>query len=290
MHFKVLVVGTQFGWEEVGELLFPYWSYDFAYPVEKMRTDPRFVFEPVDLKKAFEEEKLMNLRHKEKYESYESMEDWAENNPYLSYEEGLGWGTWCNPQSKGREWDGFSIGGRWTGFFLLKEGAEGLLGTQGIFTEGPNDTRAADQARKCDIAWEAMVKREREWAEQYWDEAMKASEKERRDYVLIRSDDTKRSFVNRYEKWACLPSAVLMDGEWHEGTLAKEERKEYQRVCDRRDHEKNQEKWEADMEKFSNGEWLRENEKKWPAWEDEFQELFEQIPDDAVLTLVDCHI
>jgi len=27
MHFTVLVVGAQFGWEEVDELLFPYWFY-----------------------------------------------------------------------------------------------------------------------------------------------------------------------------------------------------------------------------------------------------------------------
>ena len=290
MHYKVMVVGTQFGREEVDELLFPYWFYPGLYYPEDMRTDPRFAFNPIDLEEAFEREKLMNPSHKEEYESYESAEDWAKNRQDLSYEEGLGWGYWYNPQGKEGQWDGYLIGGRWTGFFLLREKTLGLLGTPGFFTKSPTDLRAADQARKCDIDWEAMRKRAREQAEQYWDDAMKASEKERWPYDLIMSNDTKRSFVDRYEKKACLPSAVLMDGEWHEGTLSKEESKEYQKLRARRDDEKNREKWLADMNKFSDGEWRRENEKKWPAWEDEFQELLKQIPDDAVLTLVDCHI
>jgi hypothetical protein len=158
MHFTVLMVGTQFGWEEVDELLFPYWFYLQMISDEEMRADPRFVFEAVNIEEEFEKWKLMTPRHEEEYKQYKNFEDWAEQQ-YLSYEKDLGWGRWHNPQSKGGEYTSYQIGGRWTGFFLLKEKTFGLLGRPGAWTKPPTDLRAADQARKCDIDWEAMRER-----------------------------------------------------------------------------------------------------------------------------------
>ena len=182
MHFKVLVVGTQLGWGEVDELLFPFFCYFDIYPIEQRQEDPRFVFGKVVLEEEFNEFKLANKSRNPNSENEydkETAEDWAKRNPYIIYEKDQGWGFWRNPQGKGAKWDWYLIGGRWTGFFILKQQTEGLVGIPGLFTESPTDLREADQARKCDIDWEAMRKRAREKAEQYWDEAKQMPESER---------------------------------------------------------------------------------------------------------------
>lgn len=59
-----------------------------------------------------------------------------------------------NPNAK---WDWWETGGRWTGFFMLKRGRKGTVGTPGLLT-APADSLAgfADVARKGDIDFGAM--------------------------------------------------------------------------------------------------------------------------------------
>jgi hypothetical protein len=64
----------------------------------------------------------------------------------------------------------------------------------------------------------------------------------------------KRAIVGRR---AIETSAVLLDGEWYE------------------------KKYDRDP---------AENERNLNEWSKEFQELFDKMPDDAVLTMVDCYI
>lgn len=52
-----------------------------------------------------------------------------------------------NPNKK---WDWWKIGGRWTGMLKLKDGAEGVLGLPGLFTDAA-EPGTADQARIADI-------------------------------------------------------------------------------------------------------------------------------------------
>ena len=57
-----------------------------------------------------------------------------------------------NPKSK---WDWYSLGGRWTGFYIPKVGATVETGTPGVMTaEAKQGT--ADRLRKRDIDWDAM--------------------------------------------------------------------------------------------------------------------------------------
>jgi hypothetical protein len=61
-------------------------------------------------------------------------------------------GYYENPN---RKWDWYSIGGRWTGFFKLKPGANGKVGRPGLMTK----TAApgyADQCMKKDVDFDAM--------------------------------------------------------------------------------------------------------------------------------------
>lgn len=70
-----------------------------------------------------------------------------------------------NPISK---WDYYVLGGRYTGMYMLKHGAEGTLGQR------PFDTRVAkfghvDQARKGDIDFEMMRREAGDKASELWD-------------------------------------------------------------------------------------------------------------------------
>lgn len=57
-----------------------------------------------------------------------------------------------NPQSR---WDWYILGGRWTGFFMLREGRVGATGEPGVMTPAAKDDKV-DQARKGDIDFDAM--------------------------------------------------------------------------------------------------------------------------------------
>ncbi|ACC98533.1 hypothetical protein Emin_0980 [Elusimicrobium minutum Pei191] len=59
-----------------------------------------------------------------------------------------------NPNAK---WDWFVVGGRWSGFFKLKEGAEGILGKKGVMGANRNHKPGyADIAKKKDIDFASM--------------------------------------------------------------------------------------------------------------------------------------
>jgi hypothetical protein len=102
-----------------------------------------------------------------------------------------------------------------------------------------------------------MSRRARERGERCWEKAIKAPEYERFNSYDVYPNDTKRSYVERQEKDAFLTCAVIINGEWYE--------KNYSR--DAIEEEINNQKWRP-----------------------EFIKLLDKISNDAVLTLVDCHI
>lgn len=53
------------------------------------------------------------------------------------------------------KWDWYWIGGRWTGFFKLKDGAEGEVGSKGFMTTAAEEGYV-DRARKDDIDFDSM--------------------------------------------------------------------------------------------------------------------------------------
>jgi hypothetical protein len=70
-----------------------------------------------------------------------------------------------NPDKK---WDWWQIGGRWTGFFRLKPGAQGSLGEPGLNTPAA-PAGSADSARKGDIDFAAMRAEAALAAEHRWE-------------------------------------------------------------------------------------------------------------------------
>lgn len=80
-------------------------------------------------------------------------------------------GEWFRPADEERpesRWDWWQLGGRWSGFFRLKPGAEGALGEPGAFENQPRPGYT-DQARKRDIDFSFMRDRAGMEAGDAWD-------------------------------------------------------------------------------------------------------------------------
>lgn len=84
-------------------------------------------------------------------------------------------GKWCevstyNPKSK---WDWYQLGGRWTGFLKLKNGAKGELGEHSLVSTRRAESGFADSAMKKDIDFEGMRNLAGEKASERYDKVMK---------------------------------------------------------------------------------------------------------------------
>ena len=77
-------------------------------------------FKLTDVTEQERKDELKRLDEKEKAGAVA----WA-NNMYSYHIEGKGWGYYTNPNGK---WDGYSVGGRYSGYFRLKNGAKGNIG------------------------------------------------------------------------------------------------------------------------------------------------------------------
>lgn len=207
------------------------------------------------------------------------------------------YGYWENPNKK---WDWYRVGGRWSGLLKLKPGAQGLTGERGVmgskFAEGAD---RADQARKRDIDFDGMRADEEAKARERWyhcraivgnelwesweqvrdvrckDDIEAAREFYRNQPAIVKlraADDDRYgwetddkltwsldNYIQQARDRAGVTFAVLHEGKWHErGEMG----------------------WWACVS----------NEKPEGQWEREFSRLLDGLPDDALLTVVDCHI
>jgi len=212
-----------------------------------------------------------DVPHKEKYASFEEyMKEW---HGYDSRDQSKGrYGLWSNPNVK---WDWYQVGGRWSGFLKLKDGIgiQGKLGVKSWTNENEEiPMNKADQARKCDIDFDGMRKEKFEESCKEYEEfeiALKDNpEKAMNEHYWtygIKNVGDKDNIVletrEQYLKRTANPStfAVVKDGKWYE---------------------------RGEM-----GWWgCVGNEKDHGEWNEEFMKLLESVSDDALITIVDCHI
>lgn len=205
-----------------------------------------------------------------------------------------------NPNKK---WDWYQIGGRWTGYFKLKQQVavlhRGILGNPGIQKLDPDykspTGEYADQCLKGDIDVEEMRNEAgEEAAKKYdlfvtvtdglpkiisWEKILKKykenvdlARKEYHAQLAIKAlRDNKETtwfdfetflcsrdeYIDRARKDAIASFALLKDGKWYE---------------------------RGEM-----GWWgIVRNEKD--QWSDEFNKMFDALPDNTLVTVVDCHI
>lgn len=205
-----------------------------------------------------------------------------------------------NPNKK---WDWYVVGGRWQGFFRVKaHSMAGALGVQGVPAmldpsyEVPGPDRA-DVCFKADLDVEGMRAEAEGRAVEEWDlyqsvvcglpkpspwsevlekegeEHQRAREEYQAQPAIkaLRSNEktiwlnpedfdcSREEYLKAARDGALSTFAVIKDGEWHErGSMGW-----FGCVSDEKDK----------------GSWLRE-----------FASLIDSLPDDALLTLVDCHI
>jgi hypothetical protein len=203
------------------------------------------------------------------------------------------YGHWENPN---RKWDWYQVGGRWTGFFKLKKGATGELGRRGLFghdaepgyvdacrvgdidVEGMRAEAVAEATERYDLfhsilagrpftnfedlvaqhsgSYEAA--RRAYWSNPVMEDLRAASDKlghfEYEQYLVDRD-----VFLEQARDSALVTFAVIKDGIWYEqGSMGW---------------------WGMVADEKDKGEWSRQ-----------FAALFDSLPPETEVAVVDCHI
>ena len=240
-HATALIInaGTK---EEVDEAMYPYWELDLKR--EDMFKDSRAEFNSEilveDLEKRFQkfmkDPENKNFLSKEKI-SYSSAKDWVDSyHRYYLNREKTAYGYYSNPKAK---WDWCSIGGRWAGFFLLKQ--EAVMSVENISNReltqkswcNENElitSNKTDVACMGDIDWEGMRQESFERACEAWKKIaalkrkIKSTDKKKSDMAKgdlyfrygyeVDKNISKKDYIRNY----CHPHtfAVLKNGEWFE--------------------------------------------------------------------------
>lgn len=173
-----------------------------------------------------------------------------------------------NPKAK---WDWHQLGGRWTGFFKLKPNTRGKVGKPGLMTDAP-EWGTADQARKKDIDFDGMKQDQFEESSQTYDKFEVLYKEGKIDSATAYFEydiknkgkdgdhfvpETREEYLKRHAHVGTF--AVLKDGEWYE---------------------------RGEM-----GWWGCVSDEKNPdEWNEQFDKLLAELPENTLLSIFDCHI
>jgi len=211
-----------------------------------------------------------------------------------------------NPNAK---WDWYSVGGRWTGFFKLKPGAEGEVGSPGLFTE-PAEKGTADLIRKGDIDIEGMRNAAGEEAskrylqfhsivdgtgfkpfEKICDELVPGANSAE-DLTDEQTAQVRKTYFDQPGYQALANDKDMSGTLWEVPELMKQTYEEYVQNARNRAI--------ATFAVLKDGVWYERgkmdcwasvsNEMDREEWSVKFNELLDSLSDDTFLAIVDCHI
>ncbi|WP_186125987.1 hypothetical protein [Burkholderia gladioli] len=199
-----------------------------------------------------------------------------------------------NPNKK---WDWWEFGGRWSGFLKLKPGASGELGRRGLMGSCADDGPGrADIARKGDIDFEGMRNKAGVQAAERWDKVEQAT-----GGMLWTSWESVReahkgdidTARNVYHAQSAKVAACKALGDpWDGVDEYLSPRDQY--IQQARDSSTVTYALVKDSQWAARGEmgWfgMSRNEVGTDDWNRKFNELIDSLPDDTLLTVVDCHI
>jgi hypothetical protein len=225
---------------------------------------------------------------------YDNIEEFAQDYYGYNLEDGM-YGYWHNPNAR---WDWYSLGGRWTGYFKLKHGADGDTGMPGVMTD-PAKPGYADAAYKRDIDFETMRRQAEEGAAERYDAVMEAikdtPEHEPWENVRNRLDgdiDAAREFYHdqpRVKAFSECPYGGPFKNVEDYTSVSKE-----QYLKDARHNAI------SSFAFLKGGEWVERGDMGWfgvarneedaQAWSEKFNQMLDELPDDTLLSLYDCHI
>lgn len=241
----------------------------------------------------------------------EKVVDWLgyhpnDHNPYIDDQGSIVvWSTY-NPDSK---WDWYAVGGRWRGFFLVKEGAKGESGELGLsemlrMKNGEDVSLPKNRVDSCrvgDVDFEAMRAEALAEVEEYWNHLEAAMSSATPEDV-----ENYRSFEELQDKdkfWAQPLVTHFLEYERERGQLGgffgphpidiylAGKDKYVEEVLD---------SVAVPYAILHDGEWMARgqmgwfgvsiNEEKPVTWKKKVREFYENLDPDTVVTLVDCHI
>ena len=169
------------------------------------------------------------------------------------------------------KWDWYSLGGRWSGVFPLKEGSVGVVGEPGVFN---NEVPVGwvDRAFLKDIDFEAMKAQRLKGRSEAYDEFMSKYDPNLEKQMIhpyfdygIENIGTKENFMPESKEsylkkhGSIAPHALVKDGEWYErGTMG----------------------WWA----------IVIDEKDADDWNLQFDLMMKGLPPDTLISEYDCHI
>lgn len=277
-HFTVLVIGGN-----VVEQLAP---YDESIQLAPYKQGVVSKEEKQRMFDYYNEKKGCNFKTFE--ECYaEKGDDWNGNSWVKEGEEYVEYSTY-NPKSK---WDWYVIGGRWSGFFKLKEDAKNTDDTIIMNRNG-----MADQCMKGSIDYDGMVKDAIKEATEIWNKAnvLFAGETfEHWDSVRTRIEtiDEARKFYNEQPVVKRFSNSedfgIWVDVEEYDMPLEQYVQTQVNNVL-------------STFAVVKDGVWYEKGEMGWwgmstdkmsqNEWNEKFKELLNSVSDDTILTLIDCHI
>lgn len=308
-HFTVLVIG-----DDVEKQLQPYHEYECTgiedeYVIDVNKDDEvkefleREVYVGINKETGIEDYQYYEDRANEKLDNWRKLtrleymqqkgedvdEEIKEYHGFEKKEDGS-WYRYTNPNSK---WDWWVVGGRWSGFFKLKPGAEGETGSPGFFGT-PAEDGYVDSALKKDIDFEGMFNEAAEKAAKEYDEVYKAIKN-------LPVAESWKSVIERFEK-------IDDAREFYHGQERVKALREVDIWADLDDYQVDRDVYiqRARNRAIStyaivkDSQWYAKGEMGWWAvstnevdqndWNQKVMELIESVPDDTLFTLVDCHI
>jgi hypothetical protein len=194
------------------------------------------------------------------------------------------------------KWDWYVLGGRWSGFFKLKQGADGKIGEPGLMTS-PAEPGYADAAFKRDIDFAAMRMTARQEAAERYD----------RFHAVLANYLNTRSFNEISSLLGVDEARATYRGQ--PGVKALEEAgfsPFFRDVIEEYGIPREQYLERAANRAISayafikDGEWVGRGEMGWfgisednmdeDAWLSRFNDMLDSLPEDTLLSLYDCHV
>lgn len=229
-------------------------------------------------------------------------EDWDGGNLRKNPVTGV-WEEWSsyNPNSK---WDWYQLGGRWSGMLKLKEGADGEVGEPSLISEVRAEVGYADQAFKRDIDFEGMRNEAEARCRAEYDRvvAIFGGEIPKVEHLWSTVIDKENPFfapmtIDEKRDFYHAQPGSLKAKEFQKELGWNFELDEYQKPLD----ELVKERRESAGQTFAilkDGVWYEKGEMGWWAcvsnekdnWSSEFAKLLDEIPDDTLVSVYDCHI
>lgn len=286
-HFTVLVVTDTP--EQVESALQPFHEYECTGI-----NDEYVVFCPAE--ESMDEMKSTHERHKKEYQDSTPADFDEFVSECYGYENRDGvYGRETNPNAK---WDWWLVGGRWSGMLRLKEGATGASGRLPLIMGG-GVSDGIDQARKGDIDFDTPMNEAGEKAAILWDAVNNVAPDGWMTWEMVRKDeqDISKASVTYHKQPSLISAKEAIKQVKNTDDLFFFEFDEL--LTDRASYvEKKRKEAIGTFAVLVDGKWLEKGDMGWWAcvsnenenWADDFIGILDRIPDDKLLTVVDCHI